>query len=124
MSGQLEHETAFPGARRILRDQFATSGFTMIRVVIGGSSCSTHGWGKAVDRRRPVIAAYFGEARTSSRRHLVAYSMMFLETVGAVCIVLGLFTRVFRRGARHRNGCHRLSSCMLASGFAYRQERL
>ncbi len=66
--------------------------YPMIRVVAGGFFLY-HGWGKLMSGVAPVAAAMAKngfEPRTA-----FAYMAIFLETVGAVCVVFGLFTRFF-----------------------------
>ena len=67
-------------------------GFTLMRIVIGGI-LFVHGWGKfktgiaGVGGFMTKLGLTPGEAW--------AGAAMFLETVGAACIVVGLFTRFF-----------------------------
>jgi len=66
--------------------------YPMIRVAAGGFLLY-HGWGKLMTGVAPVAAAM---AKNGIEPHAtVAYVVVFLETVGAVAIILGLFTRVF-----------------------------
>jgi putative oxidoreductase len=66
----------------------------LIRVILGGSLL-VHGIAKLAG---PTVAAY--ASNSFSRRGIepalpLAYLIFFLETIGAICIVLGLFTRFF-----------------------------
>ena len=66
--------------------------YPMVRVGIG-AILFVHGWGK-LDAGVADITAYFSKNDFVSAGGF-AYAAMFLETVGAVCIMLGLFTRFF-----------------------------
>ena len=69
--------------------------YPMIRVAAGGFLLY-HGWGKLMTGAAPVAATltkYGIEPHTP-----LAYVVVFLETVGAVGMVLGLFTRFFAAG--------------------------
>jgi putative oxidoreductase len=66
--------------------------YPMIRVAAGGFLLY-HGWGKLMAGVAPVAAAL---AKYGIEPHTpLAYFVVFLETVGAAGIILGLFTRVF-----------------------------
>jgi putative oxidoreductase len=66
--------------------------YPMIRIT-AGACLFMHGWAKLQSGAAPVAAflAKIGFAPSLA----FAYAAMFLETVGAVCIIFGLFTRVF-----------------------------
>jgi len=69
--------------------------YPMIRCV-AGSFLFYHGWGKLMVGVAPVaagLAKYHIEPSTPA-----AYIVMFLETVGAAGVALGLFTRFFAAG--------------------------
>jgi putative oxidoreductase len=69
--------------------------YPLIRVTAGGFLLY-HGWGKLMSGATPVAAAMLKNgipAPTAS-----TYVVMFLETVGAVAIIVGLFTRFFAAG--------------------------
>jgi putative oxidoreductase len=66
--------------------------YPMIRVAVG-AILFVHGWGK-LDAGVAEITAYFARNDFVSAGGF-AYAAMFLETVGALCIMLGLFTRFF-----------------------------
>lgn len=66
--------------------------YPLIRVAAGGFLLY-HGWGKLMGGLAPVEASML---RAGIEPHiLAAYFVIFLETVGAAAIILGLFTRVF-----------------------------
>ena len=67
-------------------------GFTLMRIVIGGILL-VHGWGK-VSSGAARITAFMGKLGLEPAAFF-AYSAMFLETVGAICVIIGLFTRFF-----------------------------
>ncbi|HKS83857.1 MAG TPA: DoxX family protein [Pseudolabrys sp.] len=69
--------------------------YPMIRFV-AGAFLLYHGLGKLLGGAGPVIAAM-------AKYHIepsvpAAYIVIFLETVGALCVALGLFTRFFAAG--------------------------
>lgn len=63
----------------------------LVRVVIG-YNLLMHGWVK-INSGFHGVSAYMGKVGLPAE--LFAGSAMFLETVGAVCIIVGLFTRFF-----------------------------
>jgi putative oxidoreductase len=66
--------------------------YPMIRVAAGGFLLY-HGWGKLMTGAAPVAAAML---KNGFEPHMAyAYAAIFLETVGAASIILGLFTRFF-----------------------------
>ena len=66
--------------------------YPLIRIVAGGCLIY-HGWAKLQTGITPIAA---GMAKNGFVPGIAfGYAAMFLETVGAVCIVLGLFTRFF-----------------------------
>ena len=66
--------------------------YPMIRVTAGG--CLLYlGWGKLMTGATPITAAMVKNGIVAPSA--AAYFVIFLETVGAVAIILGLFTRVF-----------------------------
>jgi len=66
--------------------------YPLIRATVGGCMI-THGWAKLMSGIAPVAA---GMAKNGFVPGLAfGYTAMFLETVGAVCIIVGLFTRFF-----------------------------
>jgi putative oxidoreductase len=66
--------------------------YTILRAVIG-VIVFVHGWGKVMGGHAGV-ATMFGKLALPAPS-LLAYCAMFLETAGAACIVIGLFTRFF-----------------------------
>lgn len=66
---------------------------TLVRVVIG-CILFVHGWGKLTGAGVAGISAYMAEQGLEPGV-LFAVLAMLLETVGAICIVVGLFTRFF-----------------------------
>ena len=63
-----------------------------MRVVIGYIMLM-HGWGK-INAGAAGLTAYMAKNGLEPGAAF-AYAAMFLETVGAVCLILGLFTRIF-----------------------------
>lgn len=86
-----EPKLLFPG----LADFYAAVAdlwYPLIRITAGGCLLY-HGWGKLMSGVTPVAA---GMARNGLLPPTAwAYTAIFLETVGAVAIILGLFTRFF-----------------------------
>jgi putative oxidoreductase len=64
----------------------------MIRITVG-AILLVHGWGK-IKTGVTGIAAYLGRTGIEPSAPL-AYMVYINETIGAVCIILGLFTRFF-----------------------------
>jgi putative oxidoreductase len=92
MNGQGETRLLFPG----LSGFYATwtpIAYTAVRVIIG-YIVFMHGWGKITGTGVAGISAYM----TKQGLHpgtVFAVVAIFLETIGAICIVVGLFTRFF-----------------------------
>ena len=66
--------------------------YPMIRITVG-AILFVHGWGK-IKTGITGIAGYLGKVGLAPPEPL-AYIVFINETIGAVCIVLGLFTRFF-----------------------------
>jgi putative oxidoreductase len=66
--------------------------YPMIRITVGGILL-VHGWGK-INNGITALAGYLGKVGLSPSLPL-AYVVYINETIGAVCIILGLFTRFF-----------------------------
>jgi putative oxidoreductase len=73
-------------------DSTADIAYTLMRIAIG-SIILMHGWVK-VKGGAAGVAAFMAKSGLEPGIAF-AYAAMFLETVGAVCIILGLFTRLF-----------------------------
>jgi putative oxidoreductase len=66
--------------------------YPMVRIVVA-SIIFIHGWGKFNGNMAGIAASM---ARMGLEPSVVfAYSAVFLETIGAICILIGLFTRFF-----------------------------
>ena len=66
--------------------------FTAMRVIVG-YILLMHGWAK-VKGGAAGVAAFM--AKSGLEPGLVfAYAAIFLETIGAICVIIGLFTRFF-----------------------------
>ena len=86
-----EPRLLFPG----LSSFYATAPelwYPLVRVIAGGSMLY-HGWAKLMGGVAPVATSMVRNAIPVPSAS--AYIVMFLETVGAACLVLGLFTRFF-----------------------------
>ncbi len=66
--------------------------YPMIRITVG-AILLVHGWGK-IKTGITALAAYLGRAGLVPPVPL-AYVVYINETIGAVCIILGLFTKFF-----------------------------
>ncbi|HVZ51785.1 MAG TPA: DoxX family protein [Pseudolabrys sp.] len=66
--------------------------YPMLRIT-AGATLFMHGWAKLHSGAAPVIGSMVKAGLTPPTAF--AYFTIFLETVGAICIVLGLFTRLF-----------------------------
>ena len=67
--------------------------YPIIRITPSLIMLAMHGWGKLAAGAAPVDAsmAKYGMYPPT----VMAYVVMFLETVGAVCVALGFLTRIF-----------------------------
>jgi putative oxidoreductase len=68
--------------------------YPMIRISIG-IILFMHGYFKLANAGIAKVAGNFGTNYGLPMPTFLAYSAVFLETVGAICIVIGLFTRFF-----------------------------
>ena len=69
--------------------------YPLIRLAVAGPML-VHGVGKLMGGPAPVIAAMAKNGFEPAAP--VAYLIIFMETVGALCVILGLFTRFFAAG--------------------------
>ena len=92
------HETklVWPGLRGFY-DSFFDIAYTLMRVAIG-YILFMHGWGK-FHAGAGAIATNIMAKNGVEPALGFAYAAMALETVGAACIVIGLFTRFFAAAA-------------------------
>lgn len=67
--------------------------YPMIRIAIG-AIIFMHGLPKVTTMGAAGVAGFFGKIGLPMSG-LLAYAAIFLETVGAICIIVGLFTRFF-----------------------------
>ena len=74
--------------------------YPMIRFAIG-AILFMHGYFKVANLGIARVAGNFGTNYGLPMPTFLAYAAVFLETVGAICIAIGLFTR-FRGSAGHR----------------------
>src|SRR4051794_34962199 len=77
---------------RPLYQRLASFSYPLIRLAVAGAVL-VHGIGKLTTGPAPVIAnmARYGFQPAEP----IAYLIIFLETVGAACVIVGLFTRFF-----------------------------
>lgn len=91
MNGAGEAKLIFPGLAGIYA-QWREIAYALVRVVIG-YILLMHGWGKI---NTGIVGISGSMAKYGLEPSgLFAGSAMILETVGAVCIIIGLFTRFF-----------------------------
>ncbi len=88
------HETSlvWPGLRGFY-DTVGDIAYALMRVVIG-YILFMHGWGK-IHMGVATVAANIMAKNGLQPSLVFAYAATALETVGAVCIILGVFTRFF-----------------------------
>jgi putative oxidoreductase len=94
MNGSATSETRliWPGLRGFY-DSFAEVAYVLMRIAIG-YIFFMHGWGK-IGAGASVIAANVMAKNGLQPAIVFAYAAIFLEMVGAICIVIGLLTRFF-----------------------------
>jgi len=94
MNGTVGSETRliWPGLRGFY-DSFTDIAYTLMRVVIG-YILLMHGWVKVAQQGAAGVAGFMSQQGLQPGIAF-AYSAMFLETVGAVCLIIGLLTRFF-----------------------------
>jgi len=93
MTDRAEPKLLFPG----LAGYYASVSdiwYPLIRFSIG-AILFMHGYAKAANMGVDRVATMFGTNFGLPMPHFLAYAAMFLETVGAVCVAIGLFTRFF-----------------------------
>ena len=82
-----------PGLRGFY-DSFIDIAYTLMRVVIG-YNLLMHGWAKVTSQAGAAgVAGYMAKLGLEPGTAF-AYAAIFLETVGAACLIIGLFTRFF-----------------------------
>jgi putative oxidoreductase len=88
-----EAKLLWPGLRGFY-DSFTDVAYTLMRIVVG-YNLLMHGWVKFSSQQGAAgVAAYM--ARQGLEPGIVfAYAAIFLETVGAACLIIGLLTRFF-----------------------------
>jgi putative oxidoreductase len=116
MNGVAEQKLIFPG----LAGFYAWCreiAYALVRIVIG-YNVFMHGWGK-FNTGIGGVSAYMTKTGLVPGSAF-AGAAMFLETVGAICIILGLFTRFFAAALAIELGVAFLA-VHLAKGFAVGQ---
>ena len=91
MNGTGEPKLIFPGLAGFYAS-WREIAYALVRVVIG-YILFMHGWGK-INTGITGIAAFMAKNGLAPGE-VFAGAAIFLETVGAVCIIVGLFTRFF-----------------------------
>src|ERR1700694_6245560 len=67
--------------------------YTLVRVIVG-YIFFMHGWGKITGAGVAGVSTYMANQGLEPGA-LFALAAMFLEAVGGICIIIGLFTRFF-----------------------------
>ena len=93
MNGKGEPKLIFPGLAGFYAS-VSDLWYPMIRFAIG-AILFMHGYFKLANLGIARVAANFGTNYGLPMPTFLAYAAVFLETVGAICIVIGLFTRFF-----------------------------
>ncbi len=116
MNGTAGSETRliWPGLRGFY-DSFADIAYTVMRIVVG-YNLLMHGWVKVSQAGAAGVAGYMAKQGLEPGAAF-AYAAMFLETVGAACIIIGLFTRFFAAALAIEMAIA-LVAVHLAKGFA------
>ena len=95
MNGTAGSETKllWPGLRGFY-DSFADIAYTLMRIVIG-YNLLMHGWVKVTSQQGAAGVAAYMTRQGLEPGVVFAYAAIFLETVGAICLIIGLATRFF-----------------------------
>jgi putative oxidoreductase len=93
MDGKGEPKLIFPGLAGFYAS-VSDLWYPMIRFAIG-AILFMHGYAKVANLGVARVSATFGNNYGLPMPTAFAYSAMFLETVGCICIAIGLFTRFF-----------------------------
>jgi len=91
MTGATEQKLLFPGLAGFYAS-WRDIAYTLVRVVIG-YNLLMHGWAKFNGGIAGVAGVMAKNGLEPSQ--FFAGAAMFLETVGALCVIFGLFTRFF-----------------------------
>jgi putative oxidoreductase len=113
MNGTAEPKLLFPGLAGFYAS-WREIAYALVRVIIG-YILLMHGWGKINTGFAGVTG--FMAKQGLSPAEFFAGSAMFLETVGAICLIVGLFTRFFAAALAIEIGIAFLMVHM-AKGFA------
>jgi putative oxidoreductase len=92
MNGKGGTKLIFPGLAGFY-DTWRDVAYTLLRVCVG-YILFMHGWSKLTGAGVAGVSAYMAKQGLEPSV-LFAIAAIFLETVGAICIILGLFTRFF-----------------------------
>jgi putative oxidoreductase len=87
-----ETNLIFPGLARFY-ETWRDIAYTLVRGIIG-YILFMHGWGKITGAGVAGVSGYMAKQGLEPAT-LFALAAIFLETVGAICIIFGLFTRFF-----------------------------
>jgi putative oxidoreductase len=92
MNGKGGTKLIFPGLAGFY-DTWRDVAYTLLRVCVG-YILFMHGWSKLTGAGVAGVSAYMAKQGLEPSV-LFAIAAIFLETVGGICILLGLFTRFF-----------------------------
>jgi len=87
-----ESKLIFPGLAGFY-ESWRNISFTLVRVIVG-YILLMHGWLKVGTFGLAGVSGFMAKQGLEPAT-LFALAAMFLETVGAICIIIGLFTRFF-----------------------------
>jgi putative oxidoreductase len=87
-----ETKLLFPGLEGFY-ESWRDIAYTLVRVIVG-FDLLMHGWLKVGTYGAAGVSGFMAKAGLEPATAF-AVAAMFLETVGAICIILGLFTRFF-----------------------------
>ncbi len=93
MNGKGEPKLLFPGLAGFYA-AVSDLWYPMIRIAIG-AILFMHGYAKVANAGIAKVAGNFAMNYGLPMPTFLAYAAVFLETVGAICIIVGLFTRFF-----------------------------
>src|SRR5262245_66553941 len=93
MNGKGEPKLIFPGLAGFYA-AVSDLWYPMIRISIG-AILFMHGYFKIANAGVAKVAGAFAMNYGLPMATFLAYAAIFLETVGCICIIIGLFTRFF-----------------------------
>jgi putative oxidoreductase len=92
MNNKSEGKLIFPGLAGFY-ESWRDIAYTLVRVTIG-YIMFMHGWGKVTGAGVAGVSAYMAKHGLEPGAFF-AVAVIFIEVVGGICIILGVFTRFF-----------------------------